>query len=190
MSWSRRSNLFPISQLMIHGVIVASHGDALHWGLDTFDAVDFTQEVWSFVALGLQLQELYVAPRHMTDEAWDILAEGLQWARREAVINIYIYIYIYVCVCVCVCVHVYIYVYVYLSLSLSLSLSIYIYIYIYIGPRAPGQPLGLRRPDKPRGLLRRLVGRRVRTRVPLSESCYIILYYIISYYVILYDITL
>lgn len=79
-----RSTFFPLSQLMIHGVIVGSHGDALHWGLDTFDAVDFAQEVWSFVALGLQLQELYVAPRHMTPQAWDILAEGLQWARREA----------------------------------------------------------------------------------------------------------
>mmetsp|Transcript_10953 Transcript_10953/g.18086 ORF Transcript_10953/g.18086 Transcript_10953/m.18086 type:complete len:206 (+) Transcript_10953:293-910(+) len=68
---------------MIHGVIVASHGDALHWGLDKFNDIDFAQEVWSFLALGLQLQELYVAPRHMTPVAWDILAEGLQWARRE-----------------------------------------------------------------------------------------------------------
>jgi len=69
---------------MIHGVVLASHGDALHWGLDVFDIIDFQQEVWSFVALGLQLQELYVAPRHMTAQAWDFLAEGLQWARREA----------------------------------------------------------------------------------------------------------
>lgn len=45
----QRSTFFPLSQLMIHGVIVASHGDALHWGLNRFDAVDFTQEVWSFV---------------------------------------------------------------------------------------------------------------------------------------------
>lgn len=45
----QRSTFFPLSQLMIHGVIVASHGDALHWGLNKFDAVDFTQEVWSFV---------------------------------------------------------------------------------------------------------------------------------------------
>lgn len=81
---ARRSNFFPISQLMIHGVILASHGDALHWGLDSFDLIDFAQEVWSFVALGLQLQELYIDPRGMTPEAWDILAEGLTWARREA----------------------------------------------------------------------------------------------------------
>ncbi|CAJ1332842.1 unnamed protein product, partial [Effrenium voratum] len=52
----RRSVWFPLSQLMIHGVIVASHGDALHWGLDKFDPVDFAQEVWSFVGMGLQLQ--------------------------------------------------------------------------------------------------------------------------------------
>ena len=48
----KRSTFFPLSQLMIHGVIVASHGDALHWGLNKFDAVDFTQEVWSFVVPG------------------------------------------------------------------------------------------------------------------------------------------
>ncbi len=35
-------------------------------------------------AMGLQLQELYVAPRHMTSLAWDILAEGLRWARQHA----------------------------------------------------------------------------------------------------------
>mmetsp|Transcript_62192 Transcript_62192/g.131404 ORF Transcript_62192/g.131404 Transcript_62192/m.131404 type:complete len:844 (-) Transcript_62192:138-2669(-) len=81
-----RSSFFPLSQLMIHGVIVASHGDALHFGLDQYDEVDFAQEVWSFVALGLQLQELYVAPRNMLPEAWDCLAEGLQWARREAAV--------------------------------------------------------------------------------------------------------
>lgn len=80
----RRSGFFPISQLMIHGVIVASHGDALMQGLNKYDQVDFAQEVWSFVGLGLQLQELYVAPRYMTDQAWDVLAEGLKWARREA----------------------------------------------------------------------------------------------------------
>ena len=34
--------------------------------------------------MGLQLQELYVAPRHMTSKAWDILAEGLKWSRRNA----------------------------------------------------------------------------------------------------------
>eukprot|EP00927_Polykrikos_kofoidii_P026561 TRINITY_DN23625_c0_g1_i1.p1 TRINITY_DN23625_c0_g1~~TRINITY_DN23625_c0_g1_i1.p1 ORF type:complete len:870 (-),score=114.77 TRINITY_DN23625_c0_g1_i1:65-2674(-) len=79
-----RSTFFPLSQMMIHGVVLASHGDALHWGLNEFDAIDFAQEVWSFVALGLQLQELYIAPRYMTSYAWDILAEGLQWARREA----------------------------------------------------------------------------------------------------------
>eukprot|EP00929_Paragymnodinium_shiwhaense_P064949 TRINITY_DN32610_c0_g1_i3.p1 TRINITY_DN32610_c0_g1~~TRINITY_DN32610_c0_g1_i3.p1 ORF type:complete len:521 (-),score=83.41 TRINITY_DN32610_c0_g1_i3:556-2118(-) len=81
-----RSKFFPLSQLMIHGVIVASHGDALFWGLNEYDPIDFAQEVWSFVGMGLQLQELYVAPRYMTSEAWDILAEGLKWARREAAV--------------------------------------------------------------------------------------------------------
>jgi len=79
-----RSTFFPISQLMIHGVVLASHGDALHYRLNEFHPVDFAQEVWSFVGLGLQLQELYVAPRYMTADAWDILAEGLLWSRGEA----------------------------------------------------------------------------------------------------------
>lgn len=82
----RYSRFFPISQLMIHGVIVASHGDALHWGLNEYNDVDFAQEVWSFVGLGLQLQELYIAPRYMNPQAWDLLSEGLTWARREVAV--------------------------------------------------------------------------------------------------------
>ena len=85
-SEAKRSTFFPLAQLMIHGVIVASHGDALHWGLSGFDDVDFAQEVWSFVGMGLQLQELYVAERYMRPEAWDILAEGLKWSRQNAAI--------------------------------------------------------------------------------------------------------
>ena len=67
----KRSTFFPLSQLMIHGVIVASHGDALHWGLNKFDAVDFTQEVWSFVVPG----------------TWEDLK------RRQEVVIIYIWVF-------------------------------------------------------------------------------------------------
>eukprot|EP00747_Dinoflagellata_sp_TGD_P201441 gnl/TRDRNA2_/TRDRNA2_74926_c0_seq1.p1 gnl/TRDRNA2_/TRDRNA2_74926_c0~~gnl/TRDRNA2_/TRDRNA2_74926_c0_seq1.p1 ORF type:complete len:563 (+),score=86.76 gnl/TRDRNA2_/TRDRNA2_74926_c0_seq1:148-1689(+) len=82
----QRSPFFPISQMMIHGVVLGSHGEALMRRLDTFIPFEFEQEVWSFLGLGLQLQELYVAPTHMTRESWDILAKGLRWARREAAV--------------------------------------------------------------------------------------------------------
>lgn len=82
---SSKSAFFPLSQLMIHGVVLARHGDALYAQLGPHaNAQEFAQEVWSFVGLGLQLQEMYVSAKHMTPDNWDALAEGLTWARANA----------------------------------------------------------------------------------------------------------
>jgi len=79
------SEFFPLSQLMIHGVVLAGHGDALYARLGpTAVEREFAQEVWSFVGLGLQLQEMYVSAKHMTAQNWETLAEGLNWARANA----------------------------------------------------------------------------------------------------------
>jgi len=80
----QQSSFFPLSQLMIHGVVLAGHGDALYAGLGDATDVEFAQEVWSFVGLGLQLQELYISPKRMTKSLWALLAEGLAWARANA----------------------------------------------------------------------------------------------------------
>jgi hypothetical protein len=80
----KQSAFFPLSQLMIHGVVLAGHGEALYAGLGQATDVEFTQEVWSFLGLGLQLQELYISPQRMTPSTWALLAEGLNWARANA----------------------------------------------------------------------------------------------------------
>mmetsp|Transcript_12225 Transcript_12225/g.30546 ORF Transcript_12225/g.30546 Transcript_12225/m.30546 type:complete len:314 (-) Transcript_12225:2-943(-) len=77
---AQRAYLFPLSALMIHGVVLGSHGEAGHLGLNQATELDFQQEVWSFVAMGFQLQELYVSPPLMTDWRWDTLAAALRWA--------------------------------------------------------------------------------------------------------------
>lgn len=79
-----RAALFPISRLMVHGAILASHGDALANGLHQLEQHDWAQEVWSLAAMGLQLQELYISTKFMSDWAWDELAAALIWARNNS----------------------------------------------------------------------------------------------------------
>jgi len=78
-----QSAFFPLSQLMIHGVVLAGHGDALYTGLGESTDAEFAQEIWSFVGMGLQLQELYISPSRMTTSMWTLLAEGLAWSSKN-----------------------------------------------------------------------------------------------------------
>eukprot|EP00026_Physarum_polycephalum_P003585 Phypoly_transcript_03598.p1 GENE.Phypoly_transcript_03598~~Phypoly_transcript_03598.p1 ORF type:complete len:671 (+),score=101.68 Phypoly_transcript_03598:246-2258(+) len=97
----QRGALFPISNLMLHGIVCAKVGVPLKFGLDkvTNEDVDvdmpasmqgkgslgeFEEEVWSFFASGTNLQELYLSPESMTPAAWDILAEAAKWARGKS----------------------------------------------------------------------------------------------------------
>mmetsp|Transcript_59678 Transcript_59678/g.92729 ORF Transcript_59678/g.92729 Transcript_59678/m.92729 type:complete len:227 (-) Transcript_59678:36-716(-) len=82
MSWTSLL-FFPLSQLMIHGVVLAGHGDALYTGLGESTDAEFAQEIWSFVGMGLQLQELYISPSRMTTSMWTLLAEGLAWSSKN-----------------------------------------------------------------------------------------------------------
>mmetsp|Transcript_47852 Transcript_47852/g.145338 ORF Transcript_47852/g.145338 Transcript_47852/m.145338 type:complete len:210 (-) Transcript_47852:32-661(-) len=68
---------------MVHGAVLAGHGDALANGLHELAPHDWAQEVWSLAAMGLQLQELYVSAKLMSPWAWDELAAALQWAREN-----------------------------------------------------------------------------------------------------------
>jgi len=71
--------LYPISSLMIHGIMINSGGR-----VKTFDEPDMVDEIRSFFASGVNLQELYVTPELMTPAAWDALAEGANWSRANA----------------------------------------------------------------------------------------------------------
>ncbi|MHB1935696.1 MAG: alpha-galactosidase [Acidobacteriaceae bacterium] len=72
--------LFPISSLMLHGMIYAQYAD----GLKTDPAGDFRDEVESFFGSGTQVQEMYITPSLLSPADWDILAKGARWSRDNA----------------------------------------------------------------------------------------------------------
>lgn len=84
-----QSPLFPISSVMVMGPVLAPY--VHHKGFDTVTIKEWKNEVRSYFSIGVNLQELYIAPDNpdtcktlMTAELWDILAEGAKWARANA----------------------------------------------------------------------------------------------------------
>jgi hypothetical protein len=84
----KKSPLFPVSSLMVMGPVLAPY--VHHKGFDTVTAREWKHDVRSYFAIGVNLQELYIAPNNpdtgkalMTDELWDILAEGAKWSRAN-----------------------------------------------------------------------------------------------------------
>jgi hypothetical protein len=82
------SPLFPINSLMLHGIVLARYAHIA--GLRTTTPEEFKQEVRSYFSYGVNLQELYIGPDDpdsgtpiMTEELWDILAEGALWAQAN-----------------------------------------------------------------------------------------------------------
>lgn len=78
----KKSDLFPLHSLMLHGIIYAQHTP--HLKTDPFG--DFAAEVKSFFGSGTQLQELYITPSLLSDANWDMLARGARFARDHAAI--------------------------------------------------------------------------------------------------------
>ena len=72
--------LFPVSSLMLHGIIYAKHAR----NLDTDPQNDFANEVHDYFGNGTQLQEMYVTPSLLTAANWDTLAEAAAWSRANA----------------------------------------------------------------------------------------------------------
>ena len=84
-----RGPLYPISSLMIHGIyinILPLAGNPYDTKLPpgSVDLEDVTDEIRSFFATGVNLQELYITPARMKPEFWDVLAEAATWARGHA----------------------------------------------------------------------------------------------------------
>ena len=75
----RGGPLFPISSLMLHGVIYAKKAR----GLNDDPENDLRDEIRSAFGCGTQLQELYVTPSLLTEENWDDLAAAASWARKK-----------------------------------------------------------------------------------------------------------
>ena len=76
----KRAPLYPLSSLMLHGIIYATN--AAH--LATMTDGDFADQVHAFFGNGTQLQELYVTPRLLDERNWDDLAEAAKWSRANA----------------------------------------------------------------------------------------------------------
>jgi hypothetical protein len=76
----RRSPLFPLNSLMLHGIIFAQ----MHARLNARDGAAFRHEVQSYFASGTQLQELYVTPALLCSDDWDVVARAARWARAQA----------------------------------------------------------------------------------------------------------
>ncbi|MBV9881093.1 MAG: hypothetical protein JO180_11385 [Gemmatirosa sp.] len=74
-----RGPLFPVSSLMLHGLVYARHANKL----DIDPGNDFDAEVRSYFGTGTQCQEMYVTPV-LTSAEWDRLAECARWSRRNA----------------------------------------------------------------------------------------------------------
>ena len=72
--------LYPLSSLMLHGLIYAQHAKNL--GDDSEH--DFTNEVHDYFGNGTQLQEMYITPSLLSKENWDTLAEAAKWSRKNA----------------------------------------------------------------------------------------------------------
>lgn len=81
----RRAQAFPLHALMLHGIVVGAVGESRALGLDVIsDMGHFADEVWSYFAYGVFLQELYLSPDMVPAAAWDLIAEAAQWARGLA----------------------------------------------------------------------------------------------------------
>ena len=76
----RRAPLYPVTALMLHGVIYATN--AAH--LTAMSDGDFAAQVRAFFGSGVQLQELYLTPALLNRTNWDDLAEAANWSRRRA----------------------------------------------------------------------------------------------------------
>ena len=74
--------LFPLSSLMLHGLIYAKEAEHL----STDPTYDFPDEVHSFFGSGTQLQEMYITPSLLSAQDWDVLAEAARWSRSNAAI--------------------------------------------------------------------------------------------------------
>lgn len=75
-----RGPLYPISSLMLHGLIYADHaGD-----LSKDPGNDFRDEIRSYFGEGTQLQEMYISPDRLTDQNWDDIAAAAKWSAANA----------------------------------------------------------------------------------------------------------
>ena len=78
----QKGPLFPLSSLMLHGLIYAKNAQHL---MDD-PGGDFDAEVRSYFGSGTQLQEMYITHSLLGANDWDRLAECAKWSRENAAV--------------------------------------------------------------------------------------------------------
>ena len=76
----RAGALFPISSLMLHGMIYAKSAH----NLSEDPGNDFASEAHAYFGTGTQLQEMYITPALLTASNWDAIAQFAKWSRANA----------------------------------------------------------------------------------------------------------
>ena len=76
-----RSPLYPLNSVMHHGIVNGRFFQGEPLGKT---GPHLKNEVRSYFANGTSLQELYLTPTLMNDEAWDDLAEAAKWAKKNS----------------------------------------------------------------------------------------------------------
>lgn len=76
----QQGQLYPVTSLMLHGLIYAQHAH----DLTNDPGNDFASEVHDYFGNGTQLQEMYISHKLLTPGNWDDLAEGAKWSRANA----------------------------------------------------------------------------------------------------------
>lgn len=75
--FKKKKAWFPISNLMTHGIIKGRLQN-----LSVEEPLDkFTNNALLYFARGVSMWELYVSPDLLTDQQWDVLAQGIKWAK-------------------------------------------------------------------------------------------------------------
>ncbi|WP_178930989.1 hypothetical protein [Oceaniferula marina] len=77
------SPLFPVNSMMYHGLTVGPMGNPAKMPSPAENINSYSNEVRMMAAYASTLGELYVTPAMLTDEAWAVLAESIQWARTH-----------------------------------------------------------------------------------------------------------
>lgn len=76
-----KAPLYPITAVMHHGLVAGRH----YQGVRVAKAgVKMKNAARSFFGTGATLQELYLTPDLMTEQAWDEVAEAAKWSKKNA----------------------------------------------------------------------------------------------------------
>jgi len=78
----RGGPLYPLSSLMLHGIIYAQNANRLNKDPEN----DFPSEVRSYFGTGTQLQEMYISHGLLTETNWNTLAQCASWSRSNAAV--------------------------------------------------------------------------------------------------------